>query len=506
MAADGDPRNEALDARRRVRLAVTPAAYATESLLGYVLRVSEMNGYESPKYVWTSAGIHRGVELGAGFPADRLARVLGRAPSELQRLAYREGEITAAAGASDKRPFKILNHRLHRGGVKESAPFRLKHPAFCPQCVAEAGHIDALWDLEIATACPVHRCRILRACPACKVQLSWIRPGLLTCSCGRTLAGAHTQEATSALAELVGLVRAQLHCALQEELPNTSGLPFDELRNMSLCSLLPMLMTLGSEVLRLPELVGEGKTELSVLTMADGAAFALADWPHGFHRVLRAFGHQRLSAGVKSGRFRKQFEPLYKALFMSGRDTGPFEFIRTEFLRFGQQWEHAVLDKRHFRSSSAGDERRFITIGDFATRHRIWKPTLARLIEEGAIVTRNIPSASGIARMVDLEKTVLPQDLGESVTVRSAALELDLPVKVLETLRVSGVYRVRPRRGRGSTYYRDDVAAFKQRLVAVTAGVTEPDGEGSVALRDVMRLKLRSCGRHPRRTIANHRY
>ncbi len=97
-----------------------------------------------------------------------------------------------------------------------------------------------------------------------------------------------------------------------------------------------------------------------------------------------------------------------------------------------------------------------------------------------------------MAKMVDLGENVVPQELGKNVTVRAAARDLDLPVGVLKALRVSGVYRVRARRGRGSTYFWDDVGDFNQRLLALAVGVTEPDREESVALREVMRLKLRS--------------
>ena len=66
----------------------TPAPIATESLLGYVLRVSEINGYETPWNVLDHAGISRREALSPLFPIDRLSKVTGHKLEILQGIAY----------------------------------------------------------------------------------------------------------------------------------------------------------------------------------------------------------------------------------------------------------------------------------------------------------------------------------------------------------------------------------------------------------------------------------
>jgi hypothetical protein len=58
----------------------TPKPHSTESLFGFVLHVSEYNGYETPAYICETAQIRRGRELAAGFPVERLAQILGKDP------------------------------------------------------------------------------------------------------------------------------------------------------------------------------------------------------------------------------------------------------------------------------------------------------------------------------------------------------------------------------------------------------------------------------------------
>ena len=55
----------------------TPRPQLTESLFGFVLRVSEANGYDTPRHIWKSAGIPRGSECAPRFPTESLATVLG---------------------------------------------------------------------------------------------------------------------------------------------------------------------------------------------------------------------------------------------------------------------------------------------------------------------------------------------------------------------------------------------------------------------------------------------
>lgn len=69
----------------------TPAPKATESLLGYVLRVSESNGYSTPTHLFALAGLGRGQDQIPGFPYEKLAKIVGRAPEELHAIAYRVG-------------------------------------------------------------------------------------------------------------------------------------------------------------------------------------------------------------------------------------------------------------------------------------------------------------------------------------------------------------------------------------------------------------------------------
>jgi hypothetical protein len=131
-----------------------PAPYPTESLLGYVLRLTEKNGYPSPSAVCRLAGIKQN-DLGAiGLRVERLAAIASCGVADLNQIAF-------ALSVNGRRSSQLLGHRL------VPTELSLAKPRLCPQCVAEKGFIEAHWHLELMVACPIHRCLATSECPKC---------------------------------------------------------------------------------------------------------------------------------------------------------------------------------------------------------------------------------------------------------------------------------------------------------------------------------------------------
>ncbi len=262
----------------------TPAPLSNESLFGFVLRVSEANGYDSPRHPLRLADIFRGQVFAAGFPVDRFAKVLGVNGDDLSVIAHRQDQGTT-------RQYKILGHSLGRS--LRNAPLRLHHPAFCSQCVEEAGHIDAFWDLEAAIACPTHRCFVIRQCPACAAPVNWRRPGLLKCACGAQLTNKLLSPPEEAVIELMGFLKAKLHHLPLTDLPNTSGFPVRWFDAMPLRWLLELLHLLGPHNLEEGEDIDRG-----MHSVIAASANVLEQWPLGYHRLLTKIGNQYLARNL----------------------------------------------------------------------------------------------------------------------------------------------------------------------------------------------------------------
>ncbi len=151
-----------------------PAPFSTESLFGYILRLSEENGYTTPWSLFLLAQIRQHEARPTGMKMAKLARVCNRPENELQSISYRWP-------GDQGRSCRLLGHLL--------TPWELvvTRPRLCPECVAAKGFIEAHFDVALMTGCPVHRRSLPCRCPGCMKPLRWFRPGLLECHCGASL-------------------------------------------------------------------------------------------------------------------------------------------------------------------------------------------------------------------------------------------------------------------------------------------------------------------------------
>jgi hypothetical protein len=330
----------------------TPALYPTESLLGFILRVAEANGYESPRYIWSLAQVPRGAEMAPRLPIEELAGILGQCPDDLRRIAYR-------ANFEGRGAYKILDHAL--GDDLRGGPLRLKQPAFCPQCVAEQGYLDAFWDLSAAVACPIHRRKVLHNCPAGGRPITWMRPALLRCGCGASLADAVCEPASDPLCELMKVIQARLYRRPIDAADRATWLPMAPLASIPLSPLIRMLAVLGTQVLDARNIA----PVRDAMAVAE-AAEVLADWPHGYHRFLSQLGSRSLAKQPHAVGLRKQFRRFYDAIFRNPTFAAHAAFLREEFLRFGlREWGRAAVDHKLLRHIEAKDSGRFVSKAEF---------------------------------------------------------------------------------------------------------------------------------------------
>jgi hypothetical protein len=262
-----------------------PAPFATESFFGYILRLSEENGYTTPWSLFLLAGMTQHETRTTGIKVAKLAQVANRSPAELEPLSYRWG-------GDSPRSCRLLGHLLR--------PHQLvvTRPKLCPECVAEKGFIEAHFDLALMTGCAVHRKLLISSCPRCMKPLRWFRPGLLECRCG-SLLSAEVPSIGLAEADLLDIVRRKI-LGLASATGYASGLPYSHLQLMSLRSLLSLVAILGKRSLTV-ENDSERKNPQRVVL---AAANVLADWPSNFFRLLRAIAEglpQNSSSGVSRG-------------------------------------------------------------------------------------------------------------------------------------------------------------------------------------------------------------
>lgn len=162
--------------RKVQRLLVTGSPASDESLMGYIVRLTELNSYDTPAWIgqminlcqrtlgkWHSLRLHKTADLSS------LAELTRTGVSVLTKLSYL---IDSSADSAN-----VLGLTVPRPTLN------LFRPKICPRCLEQSNYCRQMWDLLLVTTCPTHQCLLLDYCPNCNKTISWIRSRVSTCSC-----------------------------------------------------------------------------------------------------------------------------------------------------------------------------------------------------------------------------------------------------------------------------------------------------------------------------------
>lgn len=302
----------------------TPAPHNDESLLGYVLRVSEENGYQSPVDIARLAGMGAQHIKSRYLPVRKLALILGLNSQELDRYSY----LSDPADPTSK--FKLKHHDL---GARAQQYQLCGNVRICPLCIKEDGFVDAFWDLAISIACPRHSIKALFKCHACNSKIEWARPGLLSCKCGADYLEAPLERANIETVELMQIIYAKTHDKSILGLKQASQFPLENFEDIALGQFLHMLRAFAflSDGYQQAVLLGEYEY-LTNLVRCFNSIFS--NWPNGFVNYLQ--GDNKLTYSNKpSQNFWRKFRGLYRALTQGTWFDRKCNFIFDELIIFG---------------------------------------------------------------------------------------------------------------------------------------------------------------------------
>lgn len=402
----------------------TPHQFLGESPLGFVLRASEMNGYETPRHLFSMAKATRDQMFSIGLEMNKIAEVLGRNPDSLR--GYRE------SGETDISRVNLCGHPL------VTKDLDLAMPKICPECVQECGFIPAWTDLGLVDACPNHGRMLITGCPGCGNRLSWFRPGVLRCGCGANLADArgapigaeHAALLSQVVARVVGVVAA-----------NPCAMPVEQFQRMTLHGLLAIIEGLV-------QFDRAAQTELS-LSMAASGGLLLSNWPENLFAVFRKLFPS--DAVDRNGIIvlRQHFERIYRTIRNKITAAEDIRFLR-----------EIISD--YSRTLKEGDGR---SVGSLPVSSQIASSGLEKANNEDE---NSLPYCTPKKKRIAFKRRLSVAPIGErSIPIRDAAKQVGLPVSVLRSLRRSGHFEARHKASRALTFHEADILAFANKVSAI---------------------------------------
>jgi hypothetical protein len=437
-----------------------PAPFPTESLFGYILRLSEENGYTTPWSLFLLAQIRQHEARSTGMKMAKLARVCNRSENELQPISYRWP-------GDHERSCRLLGHFLTPWELAVTAP------KLCPECVAEKGFIEAHFDLALMTGCPVHRRSLLCRCPRCMKPLRWFRPGLLECGCGASLRNVSLPAISGAEADLLDIMRRKV-LGLAAGRNYASGLPGSYLEAIDLQPLLSLVGMLG----RRRMVVDNDSDRRNSQPIVFGAASVLADWPDNFFRLLRGI-KETMPTDSSTGVARGGFSGIYRSLF-SRRGTLPTtqgDFLRVAFLDFiRNDWKPDFIDQKLMKRLRTGQSERFVSRAAFARRYGIDTRTAARFLEDQGVPSKTFRWGKSERKLIDSAAARLsPTIPGKIYRVRRAAAMIGISGGLLRRLKASGDFEVDHLLRTKPGVHELDIEAFIQKLQSLAPPVNSAD-------------------------------
>ena len=428
-----------------------PAPYPTESIVGYLLRLTEENGYSSPWSVCSLAGLKQSEIRTSGFKLEKLAAIINRPASELDEIGF-------SAPVNQPRWARLLGNNI------VPTDLNIANAGLCARCVVDNGFIEAHWHVTLMVGCPIHECMAAAFCPRCGIQLRLFRRGLLECGCGGNLMDCVLTPLPKADAALLDILRRKV-LGLQANDQNPLSLPRDQLMTMNLRSMLLVVRALGRH-----RLIADGVANLDdERKLVSASARVLVGWPKNFIALLLDIGH-RLQPSSKGG-VRKQFEQIYNALFKN-RAINPREqtdFLREAFLEFAENhWDRGYVDPKLLQRARGKITSRFITKSEFAVQTGIDVRTASRLLSDQTILSRRVQCGNAERILVDLSSNKVPRRYpGRVYRERDAAKHMGFSVGVLRALKNSCVFEFNHLLRTRGGYHELDIEAFASRLLAL---------------------------------------
>ncbi len=395
---------------RRHGVPVRPRPHPGEWAYGYLVRVAEANGYESPRTLWRGLGPKRTGSVSAVRYALRLS------PTEWSFLS----------GPWPR--FCRLEHVLADGLA--ASDYCHDHLRWCPHCLTEQRFLRVRWAIKLCVVCPEHKCYLRDTCAVCHQYQRAERAVLDRCSCGASL--------ISATEEHVAEDELRLQIALQHALAR-------QVQEGSLSLSVVAWITLFHRVAALFDAKRETRPgQIAGLHRLDRAlavnrqlASLLAGWPSAFHRYL---GHLQCRAAPSFSLVRT-FGRLYSWLYRDFEGE-EFAFLREAFEDYLREHWWGLLCRRNRRldTRTTGSRRTTHAIAEAAgtTPARVRQLHLAGWIEADIAVQ---PSGRRAWSFPASQVGPIATLISDGLTLKDAAAYLRLPKHRVRELIEAGLIK-----------------------------------------------------------------
>lgn len=434
-----------------MRLLLRPKPDKGESFIGYLVRLTELNGYDTPSWILSLSDIDY-MELQWTFSflfdsSERLEKLAQLTDNELSNLT------TLSYSPPDASQWEMSEHEYNfYGAFLNRSIIRPHCPMICPKCLRESGYCFRVWDCSLVTACPLHECLLLDSCPKCRRRIKCIRKSLSICHCGCDWREIDSQFL--AADELAVSRRVYQLCGLLSKTPKEEN--DNPLHSLGLQDFVVVLTFIAGIFRNLAWATGRPSKSIKLpnkdLHQLYSQAYSVFEnWPYNFHQFLskQSRGEVRLNPddGKLDTALKKEFGSFYEHLFQD-LDASQFDFMREAFAEFlTARLKSQCEDPLGKPLPTVRESHKCISVAKARHSLRISHRAMSDLIasgEVGFVIRNHGTTLDCVLRLSDVEK--LRCKFEESMTCRDLAKELCTDCETIRELARKGLIKPCARR------------------------------------------------------------
>lgn len=416
-----------------MRLLSRPKPNKLESLRGYILRLSQANGYHTNQYILEMAGLWTGrnYDTASNYvfgnaSLAKLSQITNIPVKKLGPLRY---------GLNKQKQSCIHNHKI------ANEHLRLDYPRICPLCLDSNNLALAVWDIPAITVCPEHHIPLFDHCPECNTRLRWNRPGVHLCHYCECDFRDYTSD--KVLLEEYRLSRLIYQLCMNKPV-STRKIP-EPLHNHSFADVLALISSMAILDYQLTDDFQKNKKYLSLKTAPNDLLHAhyssamqwLDNWPNNFYPFLTENRQIRREKGNTDGISKEIGTPFY--LLKANRHKAVYKPLWDAYC----DYRYNATQKTIQEAQKARMVSDFISVKAAAKQLHIRPEQLLKFCKRLNIHLRK---GTGLYRFISKELLAEVQSiLDKLLTIHQAAEQLGITVFQLRNMIYKGV--ITPFRG-----------------------------------------------------------
>jgi hypothetical protein len=432
-----------------VKLLVRPKPEKGESFIGYLVRLTELNGYDTPSWILSLSDIDY-MELQWTFSFvfsrpkghEKLAQLTNTALSDLAQLLYLPANFSQ--GYNTEHEYDFYGACLNRSIIRPHCP------KVCPGCLKESGYARRVWDCSLVTACPIHECLLIDSCPKCKNRIKCVRNRLSICACGYDWR--ETDPQFLAADDLAVSRRIYQLCGLlSETLKEENENP---LKSLGLREFVVALTFIARIFRNIAWATGRPSKSIKLpnkdLHELYGQAYSVFEnWPHNFHRFLSKQSRGQIRLNPDDGKLgtalKKEFGSFFERLHHD-LDGAQFDFMRNSFAEFltnRLRSQSHELNEEDLQASLTETDT-YISVAEARRLLKISHRALSELIGTGElrfVIKNQGTTLKYLVRLSDVQD--LKCKFEQSLSTRSLARILGVQCEEIRELARAGHLRAR---------------------------------------------------------------